>query len=327
MRTQRSPQLFKISLVYYDHMKDLIIIGGGPAGIAAGVYAARKRIKTTVVAEEIGGQSTVSEGVENWIGTVNIPGIELAKSFRTHLDAYKGDVVEVIEGDRVTALTRTTGGFEATTRDGKTIQARSVLVASGAGRRKLQVPGADTFEHKGVTYCASCDGPVFAGQDVAVVGGGNAGLETAAQLLAYAKSVTLIHRGSEFKADAITVEKVLQHKNLIALTDTQPVEVHGEKFVTGMTVKNVKTGETTLLPVTGVFVEVGMVPSTDYVKGLLELDSIGRVVTNAKNQRTSVDGVWAAGDCTDELYHQNNIAAGDGVKALEDIFQWLTRQG
>ena len=313
-------------LLYSEYMNDLIIIGGGPAGISAGVYAARKRVKTVLVTEEIGGQSTVSDGIENWIGTVKIAGSELAASLKSHLDAYKGDVVTVIEGERVTALEKAPGGFKATTTDGATIEARAVLIASGAGRKKLMVPGADLFEHKGVTYCASCDGPMFSGQDVAVVGGGNAGLETAAQLLAYAKSVTLIHRRGEFKADAITVEKVLGHANLTALTDTEPVEVHGEKFVTGMTVKNVKTGETTLLPVTGVFVEVGVIPNTDYVKGLVTLDEVGRVVTDAKSQRTSVEGVWAAGDCTDELYHQNNIAAGDGVKALEDIYQWLARQ-
>ncbi len=307
-------------------MTDLIIIGGGPAGIAAGVYAARKRVKTALITKEIGGQSTVSEGIENWIGTVNIPGSELAKSLRSHLDAYKGDVVRVLEGERVTKLEKVPTGFKATTNNGTEVEARSVLIASGAGRRKLAVPGADTFEHKGVTYCASCDGPVFAGQDVAVVGGGNAGLETAAQLLAYAKSVTLIHRRSEFKADAITVEKVLGHDKLIAMTDTEPVEVHGEKFVTGMTLKNVKTGETTLLPVTGVFVEVGVLPNTDFAKGLVEMDEVARVVADPRNQRTSVEGVWAAGDCTDELYHQNNIAAGDGVKALEDIYQWLARQ-
>lgn len=306
-------------------MNDLIIIGGGPAGIAAGVYAARKRVKTTLITEEVGGQSTVSDGIQNWIGTVNIPGSQLAKDLREHLLAYKDDVLTLTEGERVEKLEKIEGGFRATTTDGKTVDAKAVLLAAGAGRKQLTVPGADLFEHKGVTYCASCDGPMFSGQDVAVVGGGNAGVETAAQLLAYAKSVTLIHRRGEFKADAITVEKVLQHPNLRAMTDTEPVEVHGEKFVTGMTVKNVKTGETELLPVTGVFVEIGVLPNTGFAKDVVTLDEVGRVVTDPKTQRTNVEGIWAAGDCTDELYHQNNIAAGDGVKALEDIYQWLAR--
>lgn len=306
-------------------MNDLIIIGGGPAGIAAGVYAARKRVKTALIAGEVGGQSTVSDGIQNWVGTVNIPGAELAKNLREHLLAYQDNVLELVEGQRVEKLEKIEGGFRATTDSGKTIDARAVLLAAGAGRKQLQVPGAAEFEHKGVTYCASCDGPIFAGQDVAVVGGGNAGVETAAQLLAYAKSVTLIHRRDAFKADAITVEKVLRHPNLRALTNTEPVEVHGEKFVTGMTVKNTQTGETELLPVTGVFVEIGVIPNTGFAQELVQLDEVGRVVTDPRNQRTSVEGIWAAGDCTDELYHQNNIAAGDGVKALEDIYQWLAR--
>lgn len=308
-------------------MKDLIIIGGGPAGISAGVYAARKRVKTTLVTEEIGGQSTVSDGIQNWIGTVNIPGSQLASNLKEHLLAYKDDVLELVEGERVVGLERVEGGFRASTENGKTIEAKAILLAAGAGRKKLQVPGSDLFEHKGVTYCASCDGPLFSGQDVAVIGGGNAGLETAAQLLAYAKSVTLIHRRGEFKADAITVEKVLKHPGLRAMTSTEPVEVHGEKFVTGMTVKNRETGETELLPVTGIFVEVGVIPNTGFAKDLVTLDEVGRVITDPRSQRTSVDGIWAAGDCTDELYHQNNIAAGDGVKALEDIYQWLMREG
>jgi len=303
-------------------MNDLIIIGGGPAGVAAGVYASRKFLKTVLIAEEWGGQSTVSEGIQNWIGTVNISGADLAKNLKAHLEAYKADMLEMVE-DRVVALKKTDGGFEATTKAGKSYQAKAVLIASGAARRKLAVPGADTYEHKGLTYCASCDGPLYGGMDVAVVGGGNAGFETAAQLLAYAKSVTLIHRRPDFKADAITVEKVLAHENMTALTETEPVEVKGEKFVTGLVVKDLKTGETKELPVSGIFVEVGVMPNTDFAKGLVELDAVGRVVANPRNQRASVEGVWAAGDCTDELYHQNNIAAGDAVKALEDIYYWI----
>ncbi len=304
-------------------MHDLIIIGGGPAGVAAGVYAARKRVKSVLIAEEIGGQSTVSEGVENWIGTVKIAGADIAKAFRTHLDAYKGEVVDVIEGDRVEKLERAESSFTVTTRDGKAFTARAVLIASGAARKKLQAPGADTFENKGVTYCASCDGPLFADQDVAVVGGGNAGLETAAQLLAYCKSVTLIHRHDTLKGDAITVEKLLQNPKLTVLYKTEPTEVLGEKFVSGLTVRHRDSGEEKTLPVTGVFVEIGVIPNTSFAGGLVELDEVKRIKADARNQRTGTEGIWAAGDCTDELYHQNNIAAGDAVKALEDIYQWL----
>lgn len=304
-------------------MHDLIIVGGGPAGIAGGVYAARKLLKTLVIAEEIGGQSTVSEGIENWIGTIKIAGEDLKKTLKGHLEAYQGDYVQLMEGERAAKLERVEGGFSVTTANGATHTAKAVLIASGAARRKLAIPGADLFEHKGLTYCASCDGPLFADQDVAVVGGGNAGLETAAQLLSYAKTVTIIHRHASFKADPITVKKVLEHPNMRTVLHSEPVEVKGEKFVNGLVVKSIDTGELTELPVTGVFVEVGVIPNTDFAKDLVAVDAVGRVVTDPRNQHTSVEGIWAAGDCTDELYHQNNIAAGDAVKALEDIFIWL----
>ncbi len=307
-------------------MYDLIIIGGGPAGVSAGVYAGRKRIKTLLITEEVGGQSTVSEGIENWIGTVKISGGDLKKSFKEHIDAYKGDVLSLEEGVRVTSLSKNENGFVVQTNTGKAYHARAVLIASGAGRRTLDIPGAKTFEHKGVVYCASCDGPLFSGMEVAVIGGGNAGFETAAQLLAYAKSVTLIHKYKDFKADAITVEKVLAHEHMKAIKNASPVEIKGEKFVQELIIEDNDTNERTVLPVQGVFVEIGVIPNTDFAKEVLSLDAYGRIKVDARNQKTEVGGVWAAGDCTDELYHQNNIAAGDGVKALEDIYLWLKRQ-
>ncbi len=307
-------------------MHDLIIIGGGPAGIAAGVYAARKQLQAVLIAEEIGGQSTVSEGIENWVGSVKIRGADLAKAFHTHLDAVKGNIVTPVIGDRVVSLEKVEGGFSVKTRGGKGFSAKAVLIASGAGRRKLTALGALKFENKGVTYCASCDGPLFSGMDVAVIGGGNAGFETALQLLAYAKSVTLIHRHKEFKADAVTVEKARAHPNMRVITHAEPVEVKGEQFVTGLSYTDKDTGELKELPVSGIFVEAGVIPNTDFVGSLLELDPVKRVVTDPRTQRTSVEGVWAAGDCTDELYHQNNIAAGDGVKAIEDLYLWVKKQ-
>ncbi|MHB8710000.1 MAG: NAD(P)/FAD-dependent oxidoreductase [Minisyncoccota bacterium] len=308
-------------------MYDLIIIGGGPAGVAAGVYAARKRLKTVLITEEIGGQSAVSEGIENWIGSPKVGGADLAKLFKAHLDAVKSDVITLAVGERVVSLEKSAeGGFLVKIKSRKEFSAKAVLVASGAGRRKLDVPGAEKFENKGVTYCASCDGPLFAGMDVAVVGGGNAGFETALQLLAYAKSVTLIHRHKEFKADPITIEKARAHPNMRVITHAEPTEVTGEQFVSGLTYTDKDTNEVKSLTVSGIFVEAGVVPNTDFAKGVVEFDAIQRIKTDAHSQRTSVEGVWAAGDCTDELYHQNNIAAGDGVKALEDIYLWIKKQ-
>ncbi len=306
-------------------MNDLIIIGGGPAGVAAAIYAARKHLQTVLITEEIGGQSTVSEGIENWIGSPKVHGQELAKMFRTHLDAVKSDIVRLVLHERVESLAKTAEGFTAMTKSGNAYTGKTVLIVSGAGRRKLDVPGAEKFENKGVTYCASCDGPLFADMDVAVIGGGNAGFETALQLLAYAKSVTLLHRHKEFKADAVTVEKAREHPNMRILPHTEPTEVMGEQFVTGLKYRDKDTDEIKELPVTGIFVEAGVLPNTGFAAGLVELDEVKRIKTDPHNQRTSTEGIWAAGDCTDELYHQNNIAAGDGVKALEDIYLWIKK--
>lgn len=304
-------------------MYDLAIIGGGPAGVSAGVYAARKRLKTIFLAESVGGQSTDSVEIQNWIGTPKISGLDLAKSLEDHLRAYASDVVDIHIGARATKVEKTTDGFSIqTTKD--TFEARAVLVATGGSRRRLDVPGAVEFENKGVTYCASCDGPMFTGQDTVVVGGGNAGFETAAQLLAYAKSVTLVHRSPDFaRADAATVNTVLAHPNMRALTNTEPVEVKGKMFVDTLVVKNRDTGEMSDIPAAGIFVEIGMTANTDLVKGLVDLDDWGRVKVDGKSQRASLPGIWSAGDCSNGLYHQNNIAAGDAVKALEDIFFYL----
>ncbi len=299
-------------------MFDLAIIGAGPAGCAAAVYAARKLLKTTLITPEFGGQSIVSADIENWIGTGHISGEQLAKNLEAHVRQF--DTSINIVSDRVTSVAVGSSHFILTTKSGKTIDAKTVLVATGGSRRKLTVPGAAEFDNKGVTYCASCDGPLFAGQDVAVVGGGNAGFETAAQLLAYCKSVTLLQNTDSYTADPITVEKVLAHPHMRGILSATTTEIKGEKFVTGLSYKDGKNGMEQTLPVTGVFVEIGLVPSTDYVKGLVDMDQYQRVIVDPHTQRTSMNGIWAAGDCTNGLYHQNNIAAGDAVKALEDIY-------
>ncbi len=304
-------------------MYDLAIIGGGPAGVAAGVYAARKRLNTVFIAEVIGGQSTESHDVQNWIGTPHISGTDLAKALEAHLKEYANQGLDLKIGERAVKVEKTETAFSVTTNK-TTYLAQTVLVAAGGSRKKLMVPGAAEFEHKGVTYCASCDGPLFAGQDVVVIGGGNAGFETAAQLLAYCKTVTLVHRQSNFlRADKSTVDAVLAHPNMKVVNNAEPAEVKGTQFVSSIVVKDKDTGKTTELPTAAVFVEIGMVSNTDFVKDLVALDDWGRVKVDGKSQRASIAGLWAAGDCSDGLYHQNNIAAGDAVKALEDIYFFL----
>ena len=302
---------------------DLAIVGGGPGGTAAGVYASRKQLKTVFITKEWGGQSVVSTDIQNWIGTTSISGNDLAKNLKAHLEAYANDFVDIVSEICVTSVEKIDGGYKISLENDKSYEAKTLLITSGAHRRKLPVPGAKEFDQKGLTYCASCDGPLFSGQDVVVIGGGNAGFETAAQLLAYTKSVTLLHRSDVFKADPITVKKVLEHKNMTAITDAETTEVLGDKFVTGIKYKDLKTEEEKKLAVTGVFVEIGLVPNTDFLGDLVELDEFKRIKVDPKTQQTSKDGVWAAGDCSDGLYHQNNIAVGDAVKAIEDIYNHL----
>ncbi len=305
---------------------DLIIIGGGPAGAAASVYAARKRLKTLMLVAEWGGQSIVSEEIFNWIGTPSISGSRLAESLKEHVLANaetatnKDSTLTVKSGEKAEKLEKNGEGFVVKTESGAEFSARAILIATGSGRRKLEAKNADNLEHKGLTYCASCDGPLFSGMDVAVVGGGNAGFETAAQLLAYCSSVTLLNRGDTFRADEITVEKVLKNPKMKALKNVEILEVLGEKFVEGMKYRDSASGEEKELKVSGIFVEIGQIPNTDFAKGVVALDPIGRIKIDPKTQRTEAKGVWAAGDCTDVLYHQNNIAAGDAVRALEDIY-------
>jgi alkyl hydroperoxide reductase subunit F len=304
---------------------DLIIIGGGPAGIAAGVYAARKKVRTLTLTYDFGGQSSVSADIQNWIGNKSISGEQLAKDLKAHLYGYESADFVIKEGVKVTKVEARGKNFAVTTDGGETFETRAVFVGTGAERRKLTVPGAAEYEHKGITYCATCDGPLYADQDVVVIGGGNAAFETAVQLLAYCQSVTLINRSDTFRADEITVEKVRANPKMKIITNAELLSFSGNKFVESLKYKDVKTDTEHELATQGVFVEIGLIPTTWFVKDLVQLNEIGQVIVDPRNQATNIPGIWAAGDCTNGLYHQNNIAAGDAIKALEDIYQYLHR--
>jgi len=308
---------------------DLAIIGGGPAGAAAGVYAARKRLKTAVIAKDWIGQSSVSEKIENWVGTTAISGIELSKNLEKHVKAYADGIIDFKEGESCLkiehdhqAVPDDAKNFKITT-DESAYAAKTILIASGSKRRRIEIPGADKYEHKGLTYCATCDGPLYAGQDVAVIGGGNAAFESAAQLLAYCKSVTILNRSGRFRADPGTVEAVSKDPKVKVLAFAVPKEVKGGKFVTSIVYTDTESGKDIEISVTGIFIEIGAIPNTDFAKDIVAVNGTDHIIVNAKDQRASADGIWAAGDCTDGLYHQNNIAAGDAVKAIEDIYSWL----
>ena len=309
----------------YGGLYELAIVGGGPAVAAAAIYAARKRLKTVMVLEEWGGQSGVSSDIQNWIGTPSISGADLADNLKKHVMQYAGEFLTIISPVRATGLKPDDMSVEITLSKGDPIVASTVLITTGANRRKLEVPGADTYDQKGLTYCASCDGPLFADKDAAIIGGGNAAFETALQLLTYCKTVTLFNRGEAFKADEISVAAALAHPNMRVVKNSEIIAVEGAQFVTGLRWKDSKTNVETLLPVEGIFVEIGLLPNTDWVGTALEMNAVKQIKVDPRTHQTSHPRVWAAGDCTDGLYHQNNIAAGDAVKALEDIYMSLRR--
>jgi alkyl hydroperoxide reductase subunit F len=300
-----------------ENTYDLVIIGGGPAGSAAAVYAARKKIKSAIITTEFGGQSVVSDDIQNWIGTPHISGYDLAKSLETHVKEYQGEILHIVKGRVAEVIQNEDKAFSIKTNKDVVLQAKAVLVTTGSIRRKLEAKNADIYEHKGVTYCASCDGPVFTGKDVAVIGGGNAAFESALQLAAYCKSVKILNRTESYRADEITVDKVKNNPVIQIINNAIVNEVLGEQFAKGLIYN-----DTEKLDVEGIFVEIGQVPNTDYI-GFVEKNKFGNIVVDPRTQAASVAGVWAAGDCTDGLYHQNNIAVGDAVKALENVFVWL----
>jgi alkyl hydroperoxide reductase subunit F len=304
-------------------MYDLIILGGGPAGTAATVYSARKQLKTALILNEFGGQSIVSELIYNWIGSTEIKGSDLGQNFKKHILYYKGPFLDILENEKVIEVKKENDLINIKTESGKTFTSKALLIATGSSRRKLEAINADKFEHKGITYCASCDGPLFENQDVIVVGGGNAGFESASQLLAYCKSVTLVHRSAEFRADEITIKKVFENPKFKAITDAEILRVDGDNFVSSLTYKDKTSNAEHTIETTGIFVEIGQIPNTSFVKETINIDDFGKIIVDPMTQMSSIPGIWAAGDCTNGKYHQNNIAAGDAVKALEDAYIWI----
>ena len=299
-------------------MYDVIIIGGGPGGVAAGIYAARKKMKSLLITDSFGGQSLNSAGIENWIGTKVISGYDLAKSLEEHLRAQKG--IEVVDNDLVTAIKKTDGGFSVATKNGKNFDTKYVLIASGSRRKRLGVPGEDQFDGKGVVFGTTCDAPLFDGKTTLVVGGGNSALESVIDLVPYSPKIYLFVRSDVLKGDPVTQEKVKSHPQVTVMWNTVVQEIRGDRFVNGVRYKNLKTGEEKEMAVDGVFVEVGLLPNSDFVKGMADMDDYGHIKVDHRTFSTSVPGIWAIGDVTDGLYQQNNISVGEGVSAILNIY-------
>ncbi len=312
---------------------DVIIIGGGPAGSGAAVYTARKRLKTLLLTESFGGQSIVSDDIQNWIGETHISGFDLAKKFEEHVRSF-GEMVEIKMPEKavsVRSIKCVENGricdFEVQTDKGKVYEGKTVILVAGARRRKLGVPGEDKFEGRGVAYCSTCDAPLFSGKKVAVVGGGNAGLEAVQDLFPYASNIYLMEYADVLKGDPVTQEEIKKNSKLEqVILNAQTLEILGDKFVNGLKYKDRKTGEGKVLKVDGVFVEVGSVPNSEMVQGLVDLDKWGQVMIDSKHASTSHPGIFAAGDITDDPYKQNNISAGDAVKAALAAYNYLLKR-
>jgi len=302
-------------------MYDVIIIGGGPGGVSAGVYAARKQMKTLFITENFLSQSTVSASIENWIGTVTMPGFEFAKMLETHLRAQEG--IEILIGVKAVSMTEQERRYTVTLSDGHVYETKAVIIATGGRHRHLEIPGEEKFIGKGVVFCSTCDAPFFRNKNVVVVGGGNAGLEAVEDLLPYASSVTLMIRSNVLRGDAVTQERIFSNEKVQTLYNAVPQEILGEAFVTGVLYKDAVTGEEKTLSADGIFVEIGMIPNTEFLKGVINLNERGEIILDHKTKSTSKPGVFAVGDATDAPYKQNNISAGDGVVAALSAYDYV----
>jgi alkyl hydroperoxide reductase subunit F len=301
---------------------DVLIVGGGPAGAAAAVYAARKGIRTGIASERFGGQVLDTLGIENFISIKETEGPKFALALEEHVRHYDVDIMNL---QRAKALKRGTELIEVELENGASLKAKSVIVTTGARWRKLGVPGEEQYRNKGVAYCPHCDGPLFKGKRVAVIGGGNSGVEAAIDLAGIVAHVTLVEFGEQLRADAVLQKKLATLPNVTTLVNAQTTEVTGDgKTVNGLVYQDRATGAEHRVELEGVFVQIGLVPNTEWLKGTVELSKHGEIVVDARGA-TSVPGVFAAGDATTVPFKQIVIAAGDGAKAALGAFDHLIR--
>ncbi len=302
---------------------DMLIVGGGPAGAAAAVYAARKGIRTGIVAERFGGQTLDTMGIENFISVQETQGPKFAAALEGHVRAYD---VDIMNGQRVAALEPASepgGDVTVTLANGAELKSRSVILATGARWRNVNVPGEQEYRNKGVAYCPHCDGPLYKGKRVAVIGGGNSGVEAAIDLSGVVAHVTLFEFAEQLKADAVLVERLRSLPNVAIHTNAQTLEITGDGAkVDGLRFKDRASGVETQVALEGVFVQIGLVPNTDWLKGTIELSKYGEIIIDS-HCATSLPGVFAAGDVTTVPFKQIIIASGEGSKAALSAFDHL----
>ncbi|WP_271010146.1 alkyl hydroperoxide reductase subunit F [Paucibacter sp. B51] len=305
---------------------DMLIVGGGPAGAAAAVYAARKGIRTGVAAERFGGQVNDTLAIENYVSVLETDGPKFAAALEGHVKAYDVDIMNLQRAEKLIPAAEPGGLIEVQLANGGTLKSRSVILSTGARWRNVNVPGEQEYKNKGVAYCPHCDGPLFKGKRVAVIGGGNSGVEAAIDLAGIVAHVTLIEFGEALRADAVLVNKLKSLPNVTIHTSAQTTEFTGEGGkLNGLNYMDRNSGEAHRIELEGVFVQIGLVPNTEWLKGVVELSKHGEIIVDAKGQ-TSLPGVFAAGDVTTVPFKQIIIATGEGAKAALGAFDYLMRQ-
>ncbi len=303
-------------------MYELIIVGAGPAGMTAAVYAARKRLNTLLISDDVGGQPITTVGIENYMGYQFIEGPELMQKFEEQVRQFSSDV-KVQVGQKAESLSRIDGGFEVKTNKGEIHRAKAVIFATGKRPRKLNVPGEKEFLGRGVTYCAICDGPLFAGENVAVIGGGNSALEAAEDMIRIAQHVYLISL-TPLTGDQILIDKVTGASNLTVFVEYEVLEIEGKGRVEGIRIRDLKSKQQRELDVGGVFIEIGLIPNSEAIKAITTLNRFGEVEVNYANE-TDEPGLIAAGDVTNVPEKQIVVAAGEGAKAALQAHRYLQR--
>jgi len=301
---------------------DAIVIGGGPAGMTAAIYLARKQLKVLLLSKDLGGQAAWSSDVENYLGFSMITGTELTKHFQDHLMKFHDEITLKLMRDGVNSITKQPTGFTVELGDGSREQAKAVIIASGKIPKQLGIDGETEFLNRGVTYCAWCDGPLFKNKSVVIVGGGNSALDAALSIERLTKDITIVNSTDSLNGDEVMIEKVMAAHTIRVLNHSQALSISGDKVVRGVTVRDSQTGTDTELAVDGVFIEVGSVPSSTFLQGFVELNELHEVVIDKRNM-TSVEGVFAAGDVTDVSEKQIIVAAGEGSKAAIQCSKWL----
>ncbi|MEK4247778.1 alkyl hydroperoxide reductase subunit F [Psychrobacillus sp. FSL K6-2684] len=299
---------------------DVLVVGGGPAGASAAIYAARKGIRTGIVAERFGGQVNDTLSIENIIGTKATEGPQFVSSLEGHVADYP---IEVMKSQRVSSIVRKEQ-VEVVLENGAVLKGKTVILSTGARYRQLNVPGEEAFKNKGVAYCPHCDGPIFKGKNVAVVGGGNSGVEAAIDLAGIVNHVTVLQHNDELKADQVLQERLHSLSNVTVLTNASTQKITGTDKVNGLTYLDRVTGEVHHIELEGVFVQIGLLPNTEFLQGTIDLNAHGEIIID-KHGATSMPGVFAAGDCTDTAYKQIIISMGTGATAALGAFDYMIR--